>query len=175
MTLKFTTARKLYVVHTDATNPRHHGLHTNTAPYLLTDAPGEGDRVFGVLDGALECEALDDGSYRVVEAWSERVLKVGAGTYDAKYYRLATHAGRSAMIGEDGLEDAFGGDALAELLPELARAGRGWTYAPIDLVEIDPAKDRGLLVRLIDDALWVRLIDDARTRTDAGVRIGGEP
>lgn len=42
------------------------------------------------------------------------------------------HAGRSASLGEDGLEDAFGGDALPELIAEIL-SGEPWLHAPITL------------------------------------------
>lgn len=42
------------------------------------------------------------------------------------------HAGRSASLGEDGLEDAFGGDALPELIAEIL-SGDSWLHAPVML------------------------------------------
>ena len=54
---------------------------------------------------------------------------------------LKTHAGRSAASGEDGLEDSFGNDALAAMVPEIL-AGAEWTYAPCKFV---PSEDDELL------------------------------
>lgn len=108
--------KPIWVVKTDLKNSRHHGLRTNTAPHCLTAQPGPGDQIVAVIEGVWE---FTDGKLTVAqyEAWGE----------------LRSHAGRSASLGEDGLEDAYGNDALALLAPEILN-GEGWQYAPCEWV-----------------------------------------
>lgn len=110
----------LFVVDTDPTNPNHHSLHTTTAPHLLTRRPSSGDRIVATIDLRTE-RRHEDG--RAV--WCEAFMRG----------RLATHAGRSALPGEDTL-DAAAGDALSLYVPELLD-GAAWVYAPCEYVAGD--------------------------------------
>lgn len=113
----------IYVVEADSS--RSYGaLHTVTASHLLTQRPGPGDRIVAVLHGQRELAADGRGGYECVAA----SLRWG----DDRGFRLTRTAGRSAMLGEDGLEDAFGGDAIDQLVPEILR-GDAWTYAPVEI------------------------------------------
>lgn len=45
--------RSLYVVRTNRTNPRHHGLRENTSRYVATFFPLPGDEIAYLLGGTL--------------------------------------------------------------------------------------------------------------------------
>lgn len=135
----------LYIVKTDPRNPSHHGLHTNTAPYVLTASPGAGDQIEYVLGGRvmevyehrLSGNALQVGGRATLELFTHPPCK----PYDSVCVRILSHAGRSAMLGEDGLEDAFDNECAAQLwLETLSGMGqRDWRYAPVSIaIETDP-------------------------------------
>ena len=115
----------LYLVCTDPENPDHHGLHTNTAPYLLTQRPGRGDKIAAVIEGAKFLTL--DGC--VLARLSSRV-------------RLSGHPGRSALLGEDTLDEAHGRDALSGLVPELLTDAT-WQYAPVAAEDLDTQIEEG--------------------------------
>lgn len=133
----------LYFVKTDPSNPNHHGaLHTNTAPFVLTTSPAPGDQVEYVLSGSYETQFVF-----VSENDQQRIKRVGGQAElelfshapkqadfqsKKKKLRVLSHLGRSVMLGEDGTEDAFGHDVLADLWLEILNGGR-WSYAPCSL------------------------------------------
>ena len=92
-------------------------MHTITSPHLLTESPGAGDEIVKVISGrkGLDLER---------QIYTFASLRCNDG-------KLLSHAGRSAMLGEDGLESASGNDALEELARELLE-GAEWRYAPVE-------------------------------------------
>jgi len=107
-----------YLLHTDPV--RHSGLRTNTAPYVFTLSPQPGDRIYARGEAALF--VLADGS-RVVGFRNELTDEAG------RRVRVASHPGRDASLGEDGIEDAYRGDCLALYLQEQL-SGAEWSVAP---------------------------------------------
>lgn len=118
MTTSFRVTKNLYIVEADPT--RHSGLHTLTAKHVLARDLAHGDRIVAVLRGQLLLTVADDGS---TEATKYGVQYRGTITRDA---------GRAPLLGEDTLDAAAGGDALAELIPEALSGSRcEWVYAPV--------------------------------------------
>lgn len=128
----------LYLVKTDKKNPRHHGLHTNTSSHVLTRRPSPGDLIDFVCEGeinryfsAVENGQLQTGGYGWIALWSQTAEK----EFDTVGLKITTHGGRSALLGEDGFEEAFGNSIDGVLLEMLN--GAEWHYAP---VTVEPFK-----------------------------------
>jgi hypothetical protein len=116
---------QLYIVETDPNNQSHHGLHTNTSPHLLARTPKPGDRIVATINGQMEILPNGEGGWQ--REWLQLELEGD----------VTRHAGRSATLGEDGLEDAFGGDALESLVTEILEGDCCWNYAPVTYTERD--------------------------------------
>lgn len=142
---RFTTEEtfNVFVIATDPKNNRHHGLHTNTAPHVLTTNPGTSDKIVAKLDGALWLtrELLEDNDsdfhcHKILKGRFTLDLTSSDG-FDVNLVSFGSHPGRAPMLGEDGLEDAFGRDILPELICEKLdeKTWRvetcGWNYAPV--------------------------------------------
>lgn len=123
----------------------HHtrgGLYRMTAPHVLTTRPGQGDLIWA--DGEARLALHEDGTLVVQavatrEEWAPYQDDPGHGHYERRAVRITSHPGRSAMAGEDGLEDAFGHPVLCTLLAEQVHLVRGrlrrnpnvWRYATV--------------------------------------------
>jgi hypothetical protein len=113
---------QLFIVKTREDAPRHHGLHTNTSEHLLARRPEPGDVIVAVLDGTRWVR----GGVDRLETEAIEVQLRG---------KVERHGGRSAMLGEDTHDEAFGGNALADLIPEVFAYECGWNYAPVQWTE----------------------------------------
>ena len=128
----------IYIVKTDRANPRHHGLHTNTSSHVITLTPSPGDQIEFVCRGekneiftAVENGSLQTGGSASVIFYSE----TAQSPHKHVGIKITSHPGRATMLGEDGLEDAFG-NSIAPLLCELLNRA-DWKYAPVE-VEVAP-------------------------------------
>lgn len=129
----FTNQINLYVCKTNPKISAHHGLHANTAPYVVTTDPEPGDVIVYRLAGA--CTQDFENGERV----SARAT-LTCWHNETQIVRLISHAGRNATLGEDGLESAFGEDITEELFIESLPLGRDrgqWGYAPVDVKVYD--------------------------------------
>lgn len=141
MTTQFQFCTKLFIVRTSMDRGDHHGLHTNTSPFVLTDSPKAGDVV--------ETYLAISGDYEI----ANESLKLVSGSIrlcDNYRFALLSHAGRSALLGEDGLEDATGHDCLLELVGERLLGTKTWSYAPCDLRVQKSSKDGTDLPRSVE-------------------------
>jgi len=148
------TTHNLYVVLTSARSVDHHGLHTTTSKYLLARFVRPGDSVVAVLEGLVitVCEWTEDDRCEIVSQeahldmtsrWQLHGEKPEADG-DACTIIIRGHLGRAVMLGEDGAEDAFGHDVLAQLWLETLSTECPWAYAPVD-VTFDPSTHSGRL------------------------------
>lgn len=121
--------KSLYICDTKPNVAGHHGLHTNTAPYVITESPGKGDTIQYVLRGSYSLTYNDNNLIASGEA------SLTLFDYEEKANILViSHLGRSCSIGEDGAEDAFGEDVSATLFMEkLFPTEKDWGYAPCSI------------------------------------------
>jgi hypothetical protein len=163
LTMQKEKAFCFFLVKTDHTNPRHHGLRTNTSPYLITAEPGPGDQIAARFDGQIRWRLRPEKSQYADEIpgaidWQmiSAEAKLHLDDDDAAEYVVASHPGRGPSLGEDMLEDAFGQPVMADLLREYLEAWccpaerNCWRYAPV-VAEKKPQDER--LYQLV--ATWV--------------------
>ncbi|MCG9890926.1 MAG: hypothetical protein MH252_07610 [Thermosynechococcaceae cyanobacterium MS004] len=125
-----------YIIKTDQQNPRHHGLHTNNSPYVITTDPSPGDEIVYVLPFSVRRQYDESGQICGGHAQIDCSSYLKENQSDSVRLRILSHLGRASFMGEDGTEDAFGHDMLVTLFLEVLR-GCDWSYCPID-VEIVP-------------------------------------
>lgn len=102
-----------YLVYTDQETESHHdGLHTNTAPFVLTFRPQAEDRIYATGS----CHALEQEGTITLEA--EIIRRNKRSLYGREVVKVLSDPGRSALLGEDGLEDAYGHSCVIDLLAE---------------------------------------------------------
>lgn len=133
--VEFSKDLLIYFVETDQQNQNHHGLHTNHAPHVITTSPRRGDTVAHVLFGRLTY-VLDEGDRCLRPAQFDLHLRECSGG-GGEILVVERHGGRSAMLGEDDWDEAFGGDALSVLIPEIL-GDRSWAYAPVTVTPLHP-------------------------------------
>lgn len=153
------SSRPVYLVEADPARHGRYSLHTLTARHLLTLRPAARDVIYA-SGTAMATWSDRSGISLWVELWRE-----GADNpRDYTYFRVTSHPGRSALLGEDGLEDAYGHDVLTDLVAEhldprpattsedgvaypprlcwATIAGEPWRYAPVHVTELpDPDED----------------------------------
>lgn len=123
---------RAYVVKTSATNPRHHGLRETRSEHVLTFNPTPGDQIVAVLVGRASWYYPEDKSKPSdVSATLSLSSESATSSLDQVFVKITSNPGRSASLGEDGLEDAFGNDVLYKLVQEHLD-GADWTYSSID-------------------------------------------
>lgn len=130
-----------YIIETDEENPRHHGMHKNTSPFVITANPNPGDNITYTLP--FEIDKTFDENGQIVNGTAE--ISCFSYTKEDRFQevriKVLSHLGRDVFLGEDGAEDAFGHDILVDLFLEVLK-GCDWGYAPVD-IEIVPKPERG--------------------------------
>jgi hypothetical protein len=137
-TITVQTQLNLYVV-------RPKKKHQTNAPHVLTTEAGlgAGDEIVFVADGYYYRNVINgewDGTGTAQLFFSEHEA---GKTYADTCLELVSHSGRSAMIGEDGLEDAFGNPILAKLWTEVLNKAE-WRYAPCEARLLSEPEDEQL-------------------------------
>jgi|GEM_PF-4856668 len=139
----------LYIVETDRENGSHHGLHTNTSPFVISSVVYPGDKIAYILRGEITRQYnTEQGEYTSsavpVGGSAELSLFSFQSPDDRKTtkIRVLSHLGRGVFLGEDGAENAFGHECLSQLFIEII-SGAGWIYAPIEVERIEqPSFDK---------------------------------
>lgn len=148
----------LYVVKTNNKLQHHGGLHTTTAPYSATAVPRAGDEIYLVLLGGVTRYYKDNKLLTATYRCARRTEQNG----ESVFVDLVTHAGRSPMLGEDGLESEHGNDFLASIwVPEVAKptalwefiSGPDWSHAPCD-VRVAALEDTTVETRKRSHRTW---------------------
>lgn len=126
-------------------NRRHEAgiMYTLTCPAMLTLKIDRGDEVLGT--GAVFVSFLNGKRFVTCQPnfWANPIPgQVGVDPQypnEERMLRYKSHAGRSASLGEDGLEDAYGHGAehLLQLVAELLIDNAHWNYSPADFDVVD--------------------------------------
>jgi hypothetical protein len=157
------TPKTFFIALTSDDSPRHHGdFHRNTSQYVVTTFPRPGDLIkytlpgvviddYDIVDGelVLQSRKAELSVFSVTENSQEKEVKL----------RVLSHPGRSPMLGEDTLDDAFGYECLASLWLEKLDE-RVWQYAPCEVEEIpEPGDEAG-------EEAWMRWRFDDKIRAE---------
>jgi hypothetical protein len=133
----------LYVVETQPFHENLGGLHSLTSKHLVTATPGPGDKIAAVIRcrigkaaaGWTIAIARENKRFAIVHD-EEALTPAGRWVNQSFFPMLTSHPGRAPLLGEDGLEDAFGQLVLEELAFEKFALEKEWSYAPCAYSEI---------------------------------------